>query len=374
MEEKRILFQKGKIGNMELPNRLIMSAMVTNYCTEDGKPTERFIAYHEARARGGIGLLTTEACYVTKRGRGFPNQAGLQQDENIEAWKRFTDRIHVLGTKCSAQLYHGGRQTTAEATGSPLEAPSDIPCPLMGGSPVPLKEERIHEIVREFGEAARRAKEAGFDAVEIHGAHGYLINEFLSPYSNKRTDNYGGSEENRQRFPLEVLRSVRKAVGPDFPVLFKVSAEEGVEGGLTIEDTCNFARKLVEEGVSCILCSRAVYQNVQLQIPPASEMSCMNVENAGKIKEAIKDAVPVSVVGKIRGAEAAEKILESGKADFIHMARPLLCDPDLPNKFKEGKSVRPCLSCNQGCVDYLLAGKPIGCMINPMTGLSMNMN
>lgn len=364
------IFEEGRIGNRVIKNRLIMSAMVTNYCTEDGKPTERFIQYHEARAKGGVGLLTTEACYVTKAGRGFPNQAGLQQDENIEAWKAFTNRIHAAGAKCSAQLYHGGRQTTTEATGGALEAPSAIPCPLMGGSPVPLTVERIHEIVKEFGEAARRAKEAGFDAVEIHGAHGYLITEFQSAYSNKRTDEYGGSVENRERFPLEVLQSVRAAVGPEFPILYKVSAEEGVEGGITIEDTCEFAKKLVASGVSAILCSRAVYENVQYQIPPASEDLALNVENAEKIKKAINNAVPVSVVGRMRGMETLEDALETGKVDFIDLGRPLLCDPELPNKMKEGRidEIRNCLSCNQGCVDYLLAGVPIACMINPTTG------
>lgn len=365
-----LLFQKGKIGNLELSNHLLMSAMVTNYCTEDGKPTERFIAYHEARTKGGIGLESTGACYVTMAGRGFPNQAGLHKDDNIPAWREFTNRIHAAGGKCSTQLYHAGRQTSTDATGLPLEAPSAIPCPLMGGLPVELTIERIHEIVREYGEAARRAKEAGFDAVEIHGAHGYLINEFQSPYSNKRTDEYGGSVENRERFPLEVLRSVRAAVGPDFPIIYKISAEEGVEGGLTIEDTCEFAKKLVDNGVSAILTSRAVYENVQYQIPPVYEDFALNVENAGKIKAAIGGAVPVSVVGRIRGYEMAEKVLESGKADFITMGRPLLCDPDLPNKMKEGRfdEIRECLSCNQGCADFLLAGEPITCMLNPVTG------
>lgn len=144
-----LLFQKGKIGNLELPNRMLMTAMVTNYCTEDGKPTERFIAYHEARAKGGIGLESTGACYVTMAGRGFPNQAGLHKDDNIPAWREFTTRIHAAGGKCSTQLYHAGRQTSTDATGLPLEAPSAIPCPLMGGMPVELTIERIHEIVRE---------------------------------------------------------------------------------------------------------------------------------------------------------------------------------------------------------------------------------
>lgn len=364
------VLKPGKIGNLDIKNRMLMSSMVTNYCNEDGTPTERFTAYHEARARGGIGLSTVEASYVTTAGRGFPNQAGIHQDANIPAWSEFTKRIHAAGGKISIQLYHGGRQANSAATGGILEAPSAIPCPLMGGEPVAITVERIHEIVKEFGEAARRAKEAGFDAVEIHGAHGYLLNEFESAYSNKRTDEYGGSMENRHRFPLEVLGSVRAAVGPDFPVIFKLSAVEGVEGGITIDESCIFANELVENGVSAILTSRAVYENVQMQIPPAGEPLGLNIENAVILKKAINNAVPVSVVGRLRDLQMIEDALNNGKADFVTFGRPLLCDPDFPAKIAEGRydEIRRCLSCNQGCADILLTGKPITCMLNPQTG------
>lgn len=370
MKNNLKVLEKGRIGNLEVKNRMLMSSMVTNYCNEDGTPTERFTAYHERRARGGIGLVTVEASYVTLAGRGFPNQAGLHQDRNIPAWADFTKRIHNAGGKVSVQLYHGGRQANAEATGGILEAPSAIPCPLMGGRPTAITIERIREIIKEFGDAARRAKEAGFDAVEIHGAHGYLINEFESAYSNKRTDEYGGSMENRHRFPLEVLRSVREAVGPDFPVIYKISAVEGVERGLTIDESCIFAKELVENGVSAILTSRAVYENVQMQIPPATEASALNLENAAIIKKAVGGAVPVSVVGRIRDLDVIEDALNEGKVDFVTFARPLLCDPDFPAKIAEGRydDIRRCLSCNQGCADILLAGVPITCMLNPETG------
>lgn len=367
---KRILFEKGKIGKMELRNRVVMSPMVTNYCTEDGRPTERYMAYHEARAKGGVGLLTVEATYVTLAGRGFPNEAGLHKDDVVEDWKKYTARMHAQGAKCSVQLYHAGRQTSTAATGMELEAPSAIPCPIMQGQPKELTVARIHELVNEFGEAARRAKEAGFDAVEVHGAHGYLINEFLSPYSNKRTDEYGGSAEKRERFPLEIVQRIREVVGPDFPIIYRISTDEFVEGGLTIQDTCEFCKHLVAAGIDAIHCSGGVYQTAYRIIQPAPEAVALYADNAAAIKQAIGGAVPVMVAGRIKDYDVAEGILEDGKADFIVMGRALLADPEVVHKMEEGRfsDIRRCLSCNQACIDKLFVGLPIGCMINPMTG------
>ncbi|WP_077612506.1 oxidoreductase [Clostridium sp. Marseille-P2415] len=364
------LFEKAKFGSIDLKNRIIMSAMVTNYCNDDGTPSERFTRYHEERAKGGVGMITVEAGYISKAGRGFPTQAGLHQDSNVEAWKKFVERIHACGAKVSIQLHHAGRQTSSASTGEALEAPSPIPCPVMQEMPKELSIERIHELVNEYGAAARRAKEAGFDAVEIHGGHGYLICQFQSAYSNKRQDEYGGSQENRERFPLEVLKSVRENVGHEFPVAYKLSAEEGVAGGIRIEDTCEFAKKLVANGVSAIICSRGVYESAHLQTPTIAAGYGFNVENATKIKHAINNAIPVAVVGLIKDFSLAEKIISEGKADFIVMGRSLICDPEFPNKMKEGRfeDIRLCLSCNQGCVEKLLGGNAVECMINPMAG------
>lgn len=364
------LLSTGKIGTMELRNRYVMSPMVTNYCAEDGKPTERFIAYHEARAKGGAGLIIVEATYVVKEGQGFPNEAGIHQDENIPKWKEYTDRIHKHGAKCAVQLYHGGRQTSSAVTGAPLEAPSAIPCPIMQGDPAELSVSRIKELVQAFGAAASRAKEAGFDAVEIHGAHGYLINQFLSPYSNKRTDEYGGCTENRERFAMEIIDAVKEAVGDDYPIIFRLSAEEFVDGGLTIEDTKEFAKKLVAKGIHAIHCSGGVYETASYIIQPAALPRGLYVDNAAAIKEAIDSAIPVMTVGRLKDPVMAEQVLEDGKADFIVTGRSFLADPEFVNKLKEGRAcdIRRCVACNQGCIDRLFVGLPIGCMINPMTG------
>lgn len=240
----------------------------------------------------------------------------------------------------------------------------------MQGQPKELTVDRIHELVKEFGGAARRAKEAGFDAVEVHGAHGYLINEFLSPYSNKRTDEYGGTTEKRERFPLEVVQRVREVVGPDFPIIYRISTDEFVDGGLTSQDTCEFCKHLVAAGVNAVHCSGGAYQTACRIIQPAPEAVALYADNAAAIKQAIGESVPVMVAGRIKDYDVAESILEDGKADFIVMGRALLADPEVVHKMEEGRfdDIRRCLSCNQACIDKLFVGLPIGCMINPMTG------
>ncbi|MGB9858626.1 MAG: NADH:flavin oxidoreductase, partial [Moorellaceae bacterium] len=224
-----------KIGRLELKNRMVMPPMVTNYAYTDGSVTPRLIAYHTERAKGGVGLIIVEATYVHPSGKGFKNQLGIYSDRLLPGLRRLVDAVHAQGAKIAIQLYHGGRQTTSAVTGQPIVAPSALPCATIGEVPKELTKEEIASLVRAFAEAARRAKAAGFDAVEVHGAHGYLINEFLSPLANKRTDEYGGSLENRMRFPLEVVRAVRQAVGPDYPVLYRLSADEKISGGLTLE-------------------------------------------------------------------------------------------------------------------------------------------
>lgn len=220
MGSYNILFEPVRIRTMEVKNRFVMPPMVTNYCEKDGAVTDRLVAYHQARARGGVGLIITEATFVHLCGKGFSYELGIYKDELIPGLRRLADAVHREGSKIAVQLYHSGRQSYEAVTGAPLIAPSAISCPVCGGMPKEMTKEDIRQMVDAFGEGARRAKEAGFDAVEIHGAHGYLINQFLSPYSNHRTDEYGGSLTNRARFPLEVLKTVREKVGKDFPVLY----------------------------------------------------------------------------------------------------------------------------------------------------------
>jgi NADPH-dependent 2,4-dienoyl-CoA reductase/sulfur reductase-like enzyme len=230
--------------------------------------------------------------------------------------------------------------------------------------------EDIDTIIDAFGEGARRAKTAGFDAVEIHGAHGYLINQFLSGYSNQRSDQYGGSLENRARFPLAVLKRVRQAVGDDFPVTYRMSSVEHVPGGLTLEDTTAFAAMLVDNGIDGIHVSGGVYESAAMIIQPAAVPQGVYVDNAAAIKEAVKGRVPVIAVGRIKDPAMAQEIVASGKADLVAMARPFLADPDFPSKVQEGKpeEIRRCIGCNQGCIDRLFMGVDTNCQVNALAG------
>jgi len=358
------------IGPMKVKNRFVMSPMVTNYADSDGAVNERFRAYHQTRAKGGVGLITVEATYVHPGGKGFQNQLGIYKDELIPGLKSLTEAVHGCGAKIAVQLYHAGRQTTSKVTGMSVVAPSPIPCPVKQEMPRELSLDEITELVEAFGQAARRAKEAGFDAVEIHGAHGYLLNQFLSPYSNKRTDEYGGAFENRMRFPLEVVQKVREEVGEDLAVVYRMSAEEYVPGGLTLEDTRVFARKLVEAGIDALHISGGVYESSAMIIQPAAIPQGCFVENAAAIKEAINGEVPVIVVGRIKDPVMAEQILREGKADLVAMGRALLADPELPKKVSEGKveEIRKCIGCNQGCIDRLFQDLDITCLANALTG------
>lgn len=359
-----------KIGTMEVRNRFVMPPMVTNYAAGDGSVTNRIIDYHARRAKGGVGLIIVEAIYVHQTGKGFSNELGINRDELLPGLRKLVNAVHRHGAKIACQLYHAGRQTSSDVTGMRILAPSPIPCPVKQEVPKQLTILEIRGLIEEFRQAARRAKQAGFDAIEIHGAHGYLLNQFLSAYSNKRQDDYGGSLKNRMRFPLEVVNSIREEVGIDFPIIYRLSAEEYVDGGLTIEDTSWFAVKLVEAGVNAIHVSGGVYQSASMIIQPAAIPQGLYIENAAAIKRAIEDAVPVIVVGRIKNPEMAEAIIRGGNADFVAMGRALLADPDLPNKVRDGRTsdIRHCIGCNQGCIDRLFEDVDIACMINPLTG------
>ncbi|MBN1613061.1 MAG: FAD-dependent oxidoreductase [Deltaproteobacteria bacterium] len=364
------LFKPIRIGTMEVKNRFVMAPMVTNYSEKDGSVTDRLVAYHRARAKGGVGLIIVEATYVHPCGKGFSNELGIHKDDLLPGLKKLTGAIHDAGGKIAIQLYHSGRQSYEAVTGLPLIAPSPVPCPVCGGMPKEMTKEDIGQMLDAFGNAARRAKEAGFDAVEIHGAHGYLLNQFLSPYSNQRRDEYGGSFANRARFPLEVLKKVRETVGKDFPVIYRLSAAEHVPGGLTIEDTKAFAGMLVDNGIDAIHVSGGVYQTAAMIIQPAAIPQGVYVDNAVAIKEAISGRVPVIVVGRIKEPSMMEDLVASGKVDMIAMGRGLLADEAFPAKLESGNltDIRKCIACNQGCIDRLFADVDIGCLGNAMTG------
>lgn len=362
------VFSPYTIKNVTFPNRLVVSAMVTNFCNKDGSASERYIAYHEEKAKGGFGLIITEDYAARVQGKGFSNVAGMWSDDLIESHSELTKRVHQYDSKIIAQIYHAGRQTHQGVTGYPPEAPSPIPCPANKQIPHELTTEEIQEIVQDFADCARRCKAAGFDGVEIHGGHGYLIAEFMSSYSNKRIDQYGGSLTNRVRFPLEVIRAVRQAVGEEFIVGFRISADELVPGGRTKEDTKTIALILENAGVDFLHVSAGVYGSSYAIAPPQAVKHGWLTDFAKEVKDIVH--IPVITVGRINDPLIADQIIQSGKADFVTMARASLCDPHMPEKAKKGNfdEIRYCIACSQGCMGILLKDRPIHCALNPMLG------
>jgi 2,4-dienoyl-CoA reductase-like NADH-dependent reductase (Old Yellow Enzyme family)/thioredoxin reductase len=371
MSEFGNLSQPIKIGTMEVKNRFVMAPMAGNYAEDDGSVTQRLKAYLGARAKGGVGLIIAGNAFVHPSGQLVPKDVGIYKDELTDGLKGLVDEVHQYDTKIALQIAHAGRQTLSAMTGLPIVAPSPIPCPYLQEMPREMTKEDIDGMVEAFVKAAGRAKAAGFDAVEIHGAHGYLVNQFLSPHSNQRSDEYGGSLENRARFPLEILKGIRAEVGDDFPVLYRVSAEEYVPDGLTIEDTKQFAVMLVENGIDAIDISGGVYASAAMIVPPISDIpKGLFVENAAATKKAIEGRVPVIVVGGINNPVMAEEIIDSGKADMVALGRPLLADAEFPSKTIAGKprEIRKCIACNQGCIDRVFVGAGMACVLNALTG------
>ena len=365
------LFTPAKIGTCEIPNRLIVPAMVMNLCTEDGKITERYIRYIEEKAKGGWGMVITEDYAVNENAKGYKFIPGLYNDEQIEGNKKLTETIHQYDTKLFCQMYHPGRQSKHDVNGNvqPI-APSAIKDPFCMDLPREITVEEIHQIVKDFGSTARRCKEAGFDGIEIHAAHGYLISEFLSPFTNKRVDEYGGCFENRTRILDEIYAEIRKNVGDDFPVQVRISANEYLLGGRTEADTYELVRHLDELGVDAIHISNGMYASPVLRqiIAPMYTEHAINMDTAEQVKKLV--SCPVIVTNRINDPKMADTILVMGKADFIGMGRGSLADPHLPNKAKEGKfeNIRYCIGCLQGCEAGLLAGTCATCLVNPRVG------
>lgn len=363
------VFEPMKINGLELKNRIVVSAMVTNYCTPDGNATEKFIAYHEHKAKGGWGLIITEDYAVTPTAGGFVNLPGLWEDGQIESHRKLTERVHAAGGKIAAQIYHAGRETSSAVTGVQPVAPSAVREPSMPETPRELTIPEIHTLVEQFGDCAKRAKAAGFDAVEVHGAHGYLVGAFASPFSNKRSDEYGGTIRNRARFGMEIIRNTKEKCGEDYPVLYRISSVEYVPGGLDIEESKVIARLMEEAGADCIHCSQGVYASTHTIIPPSVFPRAGYVEHAAEMKKAVQ--IPVIAVGRINDVEIAESVLQSKKADLVTMARASLADPELPNKVLKGRGdeVIRCIGCLQGCIGENGKGNGIRCLVNPLTGM-----
>ncbi len=370
MDAPQLLFSSGKIGRLTLKNRLLMAPMVRNYADPRGRITPRYLSHIQRIAHGGVAAMILEASFISPEGRGFRNQLGLHDDAVLPGLRQAASLVHAEGARLGIQLFHAGRQTSIQVTGEQPVAPSEMPCPLMNELPRALDTAEIYTIVDNFGIAAARAREAGLDFVEIHAAHGYLINQFLSPFSNRRTDRYGGGAENRRRFLDEVISSICKYAGDDFTVTIRLSADEMVPGGLTPKDTVALAAWLETRGLAAIHVSAGNYASYArgCMISPMAVEDAPLVHYAAQVRDRVK--IPVIAVGKLRTPALAEAVLANGQADFIALGRELLADPDWPMKAQNGHAdaIHRCIACNQGCISRLFDQRDVWCTVNPECG------
>ncbi len=361
------LFAPCSIGTMALRNRLNMAPMGTNYSTWNGVVTDRLVEYYGERARGGVGLVTVGFSHVHATGQISPYSMGVHEDALIPGLRRLADAIHAGGAKASVQIAHGGRRCRSTITGSQLLAPSALPC-VGGEMPRELSLAEIQTVIEWFVRAARRVRDGGFDAVTLHLANGYLLQSFLSPYSNRRTDQYGGSVEGRTRLALEIVEGMRRELGAEVPIIVRLSVDDFLEGGLTLAEGERMALLLEGAGVDAIDVTAGIPETMYVIGPPMCMPKGFLVPHARAIKDAVR--IPVGVVGRINDPALAEQILRDGHADFVSLGRPLLADPEFANKAREGRSadIRPCIACNEGCFQRLYAHLDISCVVNPRAG------
>ncbi len=361
------LWEPISIGNMDLENRLIFLATHLGYCGEDGIVTDKLLSFYKERARYRPGLIVVGGCYTEHLGMGGPTMIGISRDEHIKGLKQLVDTVHSFKVPVAAQLYHAGRYAHSIILGQQAVSASAVKCRLTRETSRELTLDEIQETISNFGAAAKRAKKAGFDSVEIIGSAGYIINQFLAEATNQRTDEYGGDLESRSRFPLEIVETVKKSVGNEFPIMYRMSGEDFVPDGLTLEDNQKLAPRLVEAGVDCFDVTGGWHETRVPQIT-------MDVPRGhyAYLAEGIAEVVDVPVVAsnRINSVSVAEHILKRGKAQLIGMSRGFIADPRLPQKARDGMQslTRPCIACNQGCLDRVFMIEPVTCAINPLAG------
>jgi len=363
------LFTPGRIGSVTIPNRVVMPAIGTVLCHADGSVSEDQIAYYEERARGGTGLIVTEILAVENElGRAVSVQTRVDDDRFIPGLTRLASTIRQYPTRLFGQLHHAGNQSNSQITGGKqIVAPSAVTNEAVGEEPRALSGEEVKELVAKFVAAAVRCQIAGFDGVQLHGAHGYLINQFLSPRSNRREDEYGGSLENRLRFITQIVQGIRDRCGDGFPVMVRYSADEFVVGGITLDEGLAIARHLESIGVAALDVSCGTYESMQTLLEPITYAQGWRVYLAEAVRAEVE--IPVVTVGVIRQPAYAEQVLAQGKADFVAIGRGLLSDAQWARKAREGRDTQicQCISCLR-CVETIFVGRPIECAVNARTG------
>lgn len=374
---------------MELRNRFVRSATVECLCTEEGRVTEAYLRAYERLAKGGAGLILPGNFYVNRLGQGYPKQPVVDREEVVEDLGRVVSAVHEHGARIVAQLNHGGRQADPKLIGGRPMGPSPVLDKLSFVKPRQMNETEIEEVIADFGESARRVKEAGFDGVQIHAAHGYLINQFLSAYTNRRRDRWGGSMENRMRFLHEVYQAVRSRVGPDYPVLVKINAVDDTRDGVNLDECVIACKRLDELGIAAVEVSggiaekglvtikgdipmdllrkdRSLVERLALRVMEGSLRRAAAFEeayflpHAAAVKKNVK--VPVLAVGGMRTRRRMEEALTSGQADFISLCRPFIRQPNLVHLMEGGdRDPISCTSCNRCSLEILIHHKPMKC-------------
>ncbi|HWE75766.1 MAG TPA: NAD(P)-binding protein [Stellaceae bacterium] len=367
-----ILLTPARIGPAEIKNRIVLPPMTTRLSDEEGFVTDEAIAYYMARVHGGTGLITVEMASPERAGRHRRRELGIYDDRFLPGLQKLVAAIHAGGAKASIQLGHGGGHTRRDICGETPVAPSAIPHPVFETTfetiiPEAMTKPRIDECIAAFASAALRAQRAGFDCVEIHAAHGYLISQFLTPFENHRDDEYGGSLENRARFGLDVLRAVKAAV-PGTGLIFRLSVEDYFPDGMPWVEGKQVAIWAAEAGADALHIAAGHYRSLPSaarQIPPMEYPDGVFLDYAAGVKAAV--SVPVIAVGRLGDPELATSVVESGKADFIALGRTHVAEPEWVVKLARGEPPRRCLACNT-CVDEMRGGARLGCVVNGRAG------
>jgi 2,4-dienoyl-CoA reductase-like NADH-dependent reductase (Old Yellow Enzyme family)/thioredoxin reductase len=371
------LFSAGRIGSLELANRIVFAATSSELADKDGFVGDDAVEFYAERARGGAGLIVVEATYVQQEGKRLHHNAMLHDDRFIPGMRKVVEAVHAAGARIALQLNHGGRESTPGVSGSVPLAPSPLPSQFTGVGdetiPRALTVAEIRRIVTRFADAAVRAREAGFDAVELHGAHGYLIGNFLSPEANRREDAYGGGTQGRARFCVELIEAVKARLGAAYPVIVRMNGRDHVPGGLELDEAVEIAALLEAAGADSISVSGGVHASRPYMVVPG-----MSVERGcyARYSEAVRRRVkvPVMTVGRINTPDLAEEVLERDQADYICLSRALIADPYFPAKARTGRTetIAPCIACNE-CIATVHRHKGLACTVNPMVSRELEL-
>ena len=367
-----LLFTPYPIKHLELKNRIVLPPLASFLIKQGGGITDETVDHYRRRAAGGPAMVIMEACAISAEGVVSANQARIDEDRHLEGLSKIAAVIKSEGAIAAIQIHHAGRQTSAKVIGRNPLAPSQLPCPTIRGDVEPLTTGGIENIIGKFADAAVRAREAGFELLEIHGAHGYLINQFLSGYSNIREDEYGGDLARRARLATDIVTEIRRRLGPQYPLSFKISAQEFVPGGLDVDQSIEILQLLVNAGIDAVQVSAGNDSTPEWICQPMFMPKACLADSAARIKQVLD--IPVMAVGRINDPWTAEEVIKADKADLVCIGRGLMADPEMPIKAREGRfdEIRICIACNT-CMQSIFKKGRLECLVNPVLGREKEM-